>query len=177
MRNLLRVVCDRAAWIAAGAVAGALSVTVFTQPPPPAGQPPAGQLPAPAAQAQAAASPRVLSGDAGLVLNFIKPDKTKDFEAILQTLKDALSGSAKAERKEQAKGWRVFKGVEPAAGGSALYVFIVDAPVKNADYAVTSVLGETMSGDELTQLTKQYVDSYASGQNFVNLTLVADFAK
>jgi hypothetical protein len=172
MRNVLLAVCDRAAWIAAGAIAGALSVTVFSQQPPAAGQ-----LPAPAAQAQAAALPRVLAGDAGLVLNFIKPDKTKEFEAILEKLKAALTASGKPERKAQAKGWRVFKGAEPAAGGTALYVFIVDPPVKDADYSVTRVLAESLPADEMTELTRQYVETYASGQNFVSLTLVADFAK
>jgi hypothetical protein len=49
--------------------------------------------------------------------------------------------------------------------------------VKGADYTVTNMLAEALSADELTTLTKQYVDSYASGQNFVNLTLVADLGK
>src|SRR4029078_6150317 len=98
----------------------------------------------PAQQAQAAASPRVFTADVGLVLNFVKPDKTKDFEAIVAKLKDALTASTKPERVEQAKTWRVFKAVESAAGGSALYVFIADPPAKNADSAVTSVLSHAL---------------------------------
>jgi len=184
VRRAVLVVCDRLAWVALGLVAGAFSVNVFTQPPPTTQPPPQpaaattpGQLPAPAQQAQAAASPRVFTSDAGLVLNFIKPDKTKDFEAIVEKLKGALTSSRKDERREQAKSWRVFKGAEPAAAGAALYVFMIDPPVKKADYTVTTILGEAVPAEEMTQLSKQYVDAYASGQNFVNLTLVADFAK
>jgi hypothetical protein len=176
VRRALLVVCDRLAWIALGAVAGAWSATTaFTHAQPATAQPPA--LPAPAQQAQAAASPRVFTGEAGLVLNFIKADKTKEFEAIVEKLKDALASSDKPERQEQAKSWRVFKGAEPAAGGAALYVFIVDPPVKGADYAVTGILGEALPPEEMTQVTKQYVEAYSTGQNFVNLALVADLAK
>ena len=80
-------------------------------------------------------------------------------------------------RLEQAKGWRVFKAAEAATAGAALYVFVIDPPVKDADYSVTGILGEATPGNEMTQVTKQYVDSYASGQNFVNLALVSDFGK
>ncbi len=177
-RPALLVVCDRLAWIAVGVAVGALSAThVFSQAAQPPPATPSTQLPAPAQQAQAAPSPRIFTGETGLVLNFIKPDKTKDFEAIIAKVKEALSSSAKPARQEQAKSWRVFKAAEPAAAGAALYVFLVDPPVKEADYSLTAILGEATPADEMTQLTKQYVDAYASGQNFVNLALVSDLAK
>src|SRR5206468_7481643 len=138
-RNALRAACDRLAWVTLGLIVGALSATtVFSQVPPP---------PPPAQQAQAAAAPRVFTSETGLVLNFIKPDKTKDFEAVIAKLKDALTGSAKAERKEQAKSWRVYKASDPAAGGAALYVYFVDPAVKGADYAVTTILAEALPPD------------------------------
>jgi hypothetical protein len=169
VRNALLVACDRLAWVILGLIVGALSATtVFSQATP---------SPPPAQQAQAVPATRVFTAETGLVLNFIKPDKTKDFEAVIAKLKDALTGSAKPERKEQAKSWRVFKASDPAAGGAALYVYIVDPPVKGADYTVTNILGEALPPEELTPLTKLYVDSYASGQNFVNLALVADLGK
>jgi hypothetical protein len=169
IRNTLLVACDRLAWVILGLIVGALSATtVFSQATPPS---------SPAQQAQAAPPARLFSADVGLVLNFIKPDKTKDFEAVIAKLKEALTASPKPERKEQAKGWRVFKSPDPAAGGAALYVYVIDPPVKGADYTVTNILGEALRPDELAPLTKQYVDSYASGQNFVNLALVADLGK
>jgi hypothetical protein len=128
----------------------------------------------PAQQAAAAPAKRVFASDAGMVLNFIKPDKTADFEAVMAKLKEALQKSP--ERKQQAASWKVFKSPEPAAGGNVLYVFIIDPSVKGADYTVSTVLAEAFP-TEVQTLYKQYADSYASGQNFVNLQLVSDLGK
>lgn len=130
----------------------------------------------PAQQAAAAPAKRVFANDAGLVLNFVKPDKTADFEAVMAKLKEALNKSDKPERKAQAKTWKIFKSPEPAAGGNVLYVFVIDPAVKDADYTVSTILAEAFP-QEVNALYKQYADSYASGQNFVNLQLVQDLGK
>ncbi|MBI3493516.1 MAG: hypothetical protein HY047_17305 [Acidobacteria bacterium] len=131
----------------------------------------------PAQQGQVASTPRVFASDAGLVLNFIKPDKTGDFEAVIAKLKEALAKSANPERKQQAASWKVFKSPEPATGGNALYVFIMDPSVKGADYTVSNILAEAFPPDEVNDLYKRYAGAYVPGQNFVNLTLVADLGK
>jgi hypothetical protein len=131
----------------------------------------------PAEQATVASASRVFGTEAGLVLNFIKPDKTADFEAVVAKLKEALSTSANPVRKQQAASWRVYKSPDPAASGAALYVFIVDPAVKGADYSVTAILAEAFSSGELSALYKQYTEAYGQGQNFVNLSLVSDFGK
>jgi len=151
-------------WIAFGFVAVMLSAT-------------AAYAQTPAAQAAAPPTARVFASDGGMVLNFIKPDKTGDFEAVVAKLKEALQKSAKPERKEQAKSWKVFKSPDPAAGGNVLYVFMVDPSVKGADYTVSNILAEAFPTAEVAELYKQYAGAYASGQNFVNLTLVADLGK
>lgn len=135
------------------------------------------QPPAPAQQATPAPPARVFTSDAGMVLNFIKPDKTADFEELIAKLKEAMAKSEKPERQEQAKSWRIYKSPEPAVGGAILYVFFNDPAVKGADYTVTNILGEAFPPEEVTELTKKYVESYAPGQNFVNLSLVSDLAK
>src|SRR5690348_1952028 len=56
---------------------------------------------------------RVFASDAGMVLNFIKPEKTADFEAVIAKLRDALQRSDKPERKQQAASWKVFRANEP----------------------------------------------------------------
>ena len=151
--------------LAAGvfAATAALGQTVPTEPP--------------AAQAVLTSATRVFASDAGLVLNFIKADKTADFEAVVARLKEALSRSASPERRQQAASWKVFKSPEPASGGSALYVFVMDPAVKGADYAVTNILNEAFPPAEVADLYRQYAGAFAPGQNFVNLTLVADLAK
>jgi hypothetical protein len=152
-------------------IVGVLPVGAQTAPP---AQPPAQ---APAQQAQPAApTARVFTSDAGMVLNFIKGDKTADFEAVMAKLKEALQKSTKPERKQQAEGWKVFKAVEPGPGGSAMYVFFVDPVVKGADYTVSTILAEAFP-TEVQALFKQYADTFASGQNFVNLSLVSDMVK
>ena len=127
-----------------------------------------------AAQAAAAPAALVFASDAGMVLNFIKADKTADFEAVIVKLKEALQKSEKPERKQQAASWKVFKSPDPAQGGNVLYVFIIDPSVKGADYTVSTILNEAFP-QEVQALYKQYADAYASGQNFVNLALVSDF--
>jgi pyruvate/2-oxoglutarate dehydrogenase complex dihydrolipoamide acyltransferase (E2) component len=158
--------------IALGLVVGTLSAaTVFAQTPPAQGAP---AQPAPAAQA--APTARTFASDAGMVLNFIKPDKTADFEAVVAKLKEALQKSPKPERKQQAATWKVFKSPDPAAGGNVLYVFTIDPAVKGADYTVSTILSEAFP-TEVQALYKQYAEAYASGQNFVNLALVSDLGK
>ena len=114
----------------------------------------------------------VFASDAGMVLNFIKPDKAADFEAVIAKLREALQKSEKPERAQQATTWRVFRAVEPAANGAALYVFMIDPAVKGADYTVSKILAEAFP-DQVQALFKQYAEAYASGQNTVNLKLVA----
>jgi len=132
-RNVARPVRGgRPAWIAVGLLIVLLSATAAR----------AQQPAAPAQGAQQVSNARIFPNDAGMVLNFIKPDKVADFEMIMGKLKEALQKSEKPERKQQAAGWKVFKSPDPAAGGNVLYVFIIDPPVKGADYTVSNILAE-----------------------------------
>lgn len=134
------------------------------------------------ASSQASTSPktttpgRVFASDAGLVLNFVKPDKSGDFEFVVAKLKEALAKSDKPERKQQASGWKVYKGVEPGANNSVLYLFVMDPAVKGADYTVSTILAEAFP-TEVHALYKRYAEAYASGQNVVSLNTVVDFER
>ena len=159
--------------IVLGIAAGVLAASTVYAQTPPAQTPPA----QPAQQAAAAPAARTFGSDAGMVLNFIKADKTADFEEVIGKLKEALQKSEKPGRKEQAKGWKVFKSPDPAAGGNVLYVFFIDPPSANdADYTVSTILSEAFP-QEVQALYTKYAAAYASGQNFVNLTLVSDLGK
>ena len=128
-----------------------------------------------AAQAEAPHPPsnaRVFASDAGMVLNFIKPEKTADFEAVIAKLRDALQQSDNPLRKQQAESWKVFRANEPGANASVLYVFTIDPAVKGADYTVSTILAEAFP-TEVQALYQSYAEAYASGQNYVNLKLVA----
>jgi hypothetical protein len=130
----------------------------------------------PAQQAQAAVSTRTFPGDAGMILNFIKPDKVADFEAVMAKLKEALQKSEKPERKQQAAGWKIFKSPDPA-GANTLYVFIIDPTVKGADYSVANILAEAFPPEQVNELYKQYAGAYAQGQNIVNLNMLLELGK
>jgi hypothetical protein len=161
----------RPGWFALGLVVGVLSAsTVYAQAAPAAQAPPAQQAAAPPTK-------RVFASDAGMVLNFIKPDKTADFEATMVKLKEALMKSEKPERKTQAASWKVFKSPDPAGGGNVLYVFVIDPSVKDADYTVSNILAEAFPPAELNTIYKQYADSYAQGQNIINLNLIQNLGK
>jgi hypothetical protein len=135
------------------------------------------QTPAePAAAAQAPPpNARLFTGDAGLFLVFIKPDQTAGFETVMGRVKEALLKSEKAERKQQAASWKVFKSADPA-GANALYVMMVDPAVKGADYDIVNILTEAFPA-EAQALYNQYVAALAQGVNIVNLALVHNFAQ
>jgi hypothetical protein len=128
---------------------------------------------APAAQAQQVSNARKFPGDAGMVLNFIKPDKTADFESVIAKLKEAMAKNEKW--KAQAEGWKVFKSPDPA-GANVLYVFIVDPVVKEADYQISNIIAEALPA-EANEILKKYAECYAQGMNIVNLNLIANLGK
>ncbi len=135
-----------AGWGAAGLVTGLLLVTLFpfevrAQHPAQAASAVAPSEQAPETSTAPPRSVRVFASDAGMVLNFIKPDKTTDFETIVTRLKEALQKSDKPERKHQAATWKVFRATEPG-DGTVLYVFSIDPAVKGADYTVSTILAD-----------------------------------
>jgi hypothetical protein len=131
--------------------------------------------PGPPQQATPAKSPYMFTGDAAITLNFIKADKTADFEMIVDKLKEALEKSAKPERAQQAASWKVYKAAEPAPNGSVVYVFLIDPVVKGSDYTVSTILAEGFPQD-VQPLLKTFSATYVS-QNIVNLTLVSDLGQ
>jgi 23S rRNA G2069 N7-methylase RlmK/C1962 C5-methylase RlmI len=156
-----------AAWAAGGCVVGfMLSVSVVALKRP--------HL----AVTRAAIAPQSLSSghrfasDAGIMLKFIKPDRVEDFEAIVEKLKEALALSSDPERQEQAQSWRVFKAVEPATNGDAVYVFEIDPAVRGADYTVARILAEAFPA-EAKSLYRRYADASSSRQHVVDLKLIA----
>lgn len=159
----------RPAWIAVGILVVLLSATAAR-----AQQPPAAPA-APAGQAQAVSNARVFPNDAGMVLNFIKPDKVADFEMVMTKLKEGLAKSENPQRKQQAASWKVFKSADPA-GANVLYVYIIDPAVKGADYQVSNIIAEAFPA-EANDILKKYADCYAQGMNILNLVVLHDLGK
>jgi len=132
---------------------------------------------APAQQAQPAANPYIFTTDGALLLNFIKPDKTADFEMIIAKLKEALSKSEKPDQKEMAKSWKIFKAQESGAGMAAIYVSFISPTVKGADYTVSTILAEAFPA-EAQDLYKKYAEAFGTPSgNLLHLTLVSDLGQ
>jgi hypothetical protein len=165
VRTHAPVVGRRPGWIALALLVGLLAaVPVYAQDP--------------AAAAKPVSNPRLFPNDGGMILNFIKPDKTADFEEVMAKLREALAKSENPERKEQAAGWRILKSADPvAAGGNVLYVYFIYPSSKTADYQVSNIIAESFPPAEANEILKKYAEAYAQGMNIVNLTVVQDLSK
>jgi hypothetical protein len=99
-------------------------------------------------------------GDVALWTLAIKPDKTADFERVMDRLREALMNSDEPQRREQAKGWRVVRIAKPLPDGNIAYVHVIDPVVEGADYTVMQVLYDELP-DERRELYELYRGAFA----------------
>ena len=125
---------------------------------------------------EAAQAARTFNTSSGMVLNYVNPGSTADFEGIMQKLGEALRTSENSQRQQQADGWKVYKAREPGPGNSVLYVWFIDPTISGADYAVSQILNEAFPA-EVQGLYETFNGSFAAGggQAMVNLELVTAF--
>jgi hypothetical protein len=121
----------------------------------------------PAAPAEPAKPVLTINSDAAIITLLIKPDKTADFELVLNKLKEALNKSEKPERKQQAAGWKVFKSSQ-LAQGNAVYVMRIDPVVKGQEYDITRLIAEVFPV-EVQEIFAKYKDAFA-GRAITELT-------
>ena len=128
------------------------------------------------AQAPAAPTPFLFPGGAGLVLNFIKPDKASEWEGILDKIKEGLKASEKPERKAQASSWKIYKATEQAKD-AVIYMWILDGAPVDQEYSMVKLMTELFP-KEAADLYKQYSDAYTPPNlQIFHLSLVKDFSK
>jgi hypothetical protein len=115
------------------------------------------------AAAQAPAEPAkpvlTINSDAAIITLLIKPDKTADFEVVLNKLKDALNKSEKPERKQQAAGWKIFKSSQMAQG-NAVYIMRIDPVIKGQEYDITRLIAEVFPV-EVQEIFAKYKEAFA----------------
>jgi hypothetical protein len=172
---------NRVAAIGLGAAALVVSMILSGS----AQTPPAQPSTAPATQqapAQPAASAQTFSGDAGLIYTQIKPDKTADYEAVMNKYKEALTKSDNADEKAMAAGMKLYKSPDPGpnvqGSPTVLYVWVVNPTVKNADYSANAMI-KTIAKAFPTEATGYYnqLKDALVGRSPLNLQLVNDFGK
>ena len=124
-----------------------------------------------------APTPYMFPGGAGLVLNFIKPDKAADWEGLLEKLKDALKASEKPERKAQAASWKIYKATEQPIKEAVLYLWALESAPADVEYSMVKLMTELFP-KEARDMYQQYSDLYVPpAQQIFHLTLVKDFSK
>jgi hypothetical protein len=97
--------------------------------------------------------------DVALITVLIKPDKTADFEMVLNKVKEALAKSEKPERKQQAAGWLVFKSNEPVQGNT-VYIMRIDPIVNGAEYDLMRIIADVFPV-EVQEIFAKYKDAFA----------------
>lgn len=135
----------------------------FAQAAPAAQQPPAVEKPALA-----------FTHDAGMILFYIKPDKTADFEDLMTKLKDALAKSDAPEAKQQAASLRLFKSTA-ANPQMTIYVMIADPIVKDVEYWFLPILYKAYPNDAQALFQKWQDIKVAPGQLTFDLAQVMKF--
>jgi hypothetical protein len=115
-----------------------------------------------------------LNGDVALITMLIKPDKTADFEFVLNKLKEALNKSEKPERKQQAAGWQVFKSSQlapmPDGSKNAVYIMRIDPVMKDTEYDISRLIAEVFPV-EVQEIFQKYKDAFA-GRAVTEMTKV-----
>jgi hypothetical protein len=94
-------------------------------------------------------------GDVALWTVAIKPDKTADFERVMQRLREALMNSDDSQRQAQGKGWRVMRMSKPLPDGNIAYVHVISPVVRGADYTIMQTLYDELA-DERQALYELY---------------------
>lgn len=124
--------------------------------------------------AEAQVQKREFATGAGMIIHYVNPSKTADFEAVMRRVKDALAKSENQVRQQQANGWTLYKAQEPGPNNAAMYLWVIDPAPSGADYTVATILNEAFP-TEVQKLYTQFNESYAGGQQPFNLQRVMSF--
>ena len=130
------------------------------------------------ARAQTPATPFLFPGGAGLVLNFNKPDKAADWEAMIDKIVAGLKASEKPERQAQAKSWKIYKAAEQPVKESILYIWVLEGAPTDTEYSMVKTLQELFP-KEAAAMYAEYSAAYGGPppQQIFHLTQVKDYTK
>ena len=126
---------------------------------------------------QAAPQKFTLEGDLALWSVSIRPDKTADYEQVLNKVKEALTKSTAPEAKQQLAGWKVIKAAKPMQDGNIVYTHVI-TPVPGADYNILQVLYATFTDPaEQKSLYDLYRGAFVGNLGISSGTVAVDLAK
>ena len=119
---------------------------------------------------------RTFAGPAAMVINYVTSGSANGFEALTRRMVQALAASEDGQHQALAAGWTMYRVVEPGPNNNAVYVWLFDPVVPDANYAVPQLLNELFPA-EVQQLYESYMQSFGMGQTPLELQpveLVAD---
>jgi hypothetical protein len=184
--------------IAAAIVSATLSPRAFAQDAPAAGeqgqaQPPADQAQptsgqqetqspaqptATTGQDQQAPQKVTFTGDVVLWAFTVHPNKTADYEQVLEKLKTALMKLERPDARQQAAGWKVIKNSTPQGDGTILYIHVINPVVQGADYSITNIVYEAFPDpEERIAFYELYRGAISAAFFTIQAPVVADLSK
>jgi hypothetical protein len=129
--------------------------------------------PATSPQAREAVSPSALApvlafqnAEAAVITVLVHPEQAADYEAVLGRLGQALQASAAPIRKQQAAGWKVFKGTQ-LLNGTVPYLMTLDPVQPRTEYDPMRLIQEAFPS-ELPDIFRRYKTAFA-GQAVLSL--------
>lgn len=102
-------------------------------------------------------------GDTAIWLIAIKPDRTADFETVMQKVSEALNNSEEPQRRQQAAGWKVMRGATAMPDGNIVYTHVISPVVRGADYGIMAILYEGFTNPvEQSELYELYSGAFGA---------------
>ena len=111
---------------------------------------------------------RTFEGPAAMIINYVQSGSADEFEALTRRMVEALAESEDAEHQALAAGWTMYRVSEPGPNNNAVYVWLFDPVVEDANYAVAQLLNELFPA-EVQQLYETYMQSFGVGQTPLEL--------
>jgi hypothetical protein len=117
-----------------------------------------------------------LTGEAALLTVAIRPDKTADFEGVMEKMRTALLNSSDSKRRAQAAGWKLMKLEKPLPDGNVAYVHVIDPVVADADYAIMQTLYDAFP-EERQALYELYRGAFVQNLSLATGRIILDLSK
>lgn len=96
---------------------------------------------------QAIAQQDMVLNAPSVMIHWVKPAATGDYERVMDELRTALETSANEEtdRQTQGSGWKVYRATDDLTGRGAMYVHIIDPVLQGADYSAMNIIAEVVA--------------------------------
>ena len=125
---------------------------------------------------EAAAQPVMnFSGGSAIVMNYVAPANTADFESVMREYGNAMAASENAQYNQMASGLKIYRAAEPGQNNTVLYFWVVDPVIAGANYAEAQILNDEKP-DEVQALYESLLGAMeGGGRQTINMELVMEF--